>query len=349
MLEQIIKDKILEKNYITVKDFINISLFHPEFGYYINKNPLGQKSDFTTSPEISQIFGEIIAFYLIDFWQKEFPGQKINLVEMGAGRAILMLDFLRIAKQIPNFFQNISIHIVEINEKLTKIQQENLKNFNVKWWKNFDDFSENCQNLPIFFISNELFDCFAIDQFILEDDIWYQRILILEENHLKIDKIRTKTDILSLIPEIFRKNLKNNAIFEENIAAQQFMEKLSKKIAKNNGIAINIDYGYYENFFKDTLQSIKNHKFNDFLKNIGQSDLTSHTDFYKLTEIAMQNNLNVNFMTQREFLLSNGLELRRKVLLESVKTEKDLINNAINRLIDHDQMGDLFKFMIAFP
>jgi NADH dehydrogenase [ubiquinone] 1 alpha subcomplex assembly factor 7 len=349
MLEQIIKNKILEKDYITIQDFINISLFHPEFGYYIRKNPLGKGSDFITSPEISQIFGEIIAFYLIDFWQRKFPNQEINLVEMGAGQAVLMLDFLNIAKQMPYFFQKINIHIIEINEKLTKIQQENLKNFNVKWWKNFDNFSENCQNLPIFFISNELFDCFAIDQFILEDDIWYQRIIILEENQLKIDKIKAKNDILSLIPKKFRKNLKNKAIFEENIAAQEFMAKLLQKIAKNNGIAINIDYGYYENSFKDTLQSIKNHKFNNILTNIGQSDLTSHIDFYKLTKIAMRNNLNVNFMTQREFLLSNGLELRRKILLESAKTEKDLINNAINRLIDQDQMGDLFKFMIAFP
>ena len=215
MLEKLVRDKIAQENYITIKDFINLSLFHPEFGYYINQNPIGKDADFTTSPEISQIFGEIIAFFLIDFWQRKYPNQQINLIEMGAGQGTLMSDFLRIARQIPAFYQNINIHIIEINQKLIKIQQNRLKDFDIKWWNNFDEFSQNCQNLPIFFISNELFDCFAIDQFILEDDIWYQKVLILEENQLKFDKIKVKTDINLSIPKEFQKNLKNGSILKK--------------------------------------------------------------------------------------------------------------------------------------
>jgi len=348
MLEKLVRDKIAQENYITIKDFINLSLFHPEFGYYINQNPIGKDADFTTSPEISQIFGEIIAFFLIDFWQRKYPNQQINLIEMGAGQGTLMSDFLRIARQIPAFYQNINIHIIEINQKLIKIQQNRLKDFDIKWWNNFDEFSQNCQNLPIFFISNELFDCFAIDQFILEDDIWYQKVLILEENQLKFDKIKVKTDINLSIPKEFQKNLKNGSIFEKNIAAEEFIRKLSEKISQNNGIAINIDYGYYENFFKDTLQSVKNHKFNNILENIGKSDFTSYVNFHQLAKISMQNKLNVNFMTQIEFLLSNGLELRHKILVQSAKKDQDKISLAIDRLIDKNKMGDIFKVMVNY-
>ena len=223
-----------------------------------------------------------------------------------------------------------------------------MKDFDIKWWNNFDEFSQNCQNLPIFFISNELFDCFAIDQFILEDDIWYQKVLILEENQLKFDKIKVKTDINLSIPKEFQKNLKNGSIFEKNIAAEEFIRKLSEKISQNNGIAINIDYGYYENFFKDTLQSVKNHKFNNILENIGKSDFTSYVNFHQLAKISMQNKLNVNFMTQREFLLSNGLELRHKILVQSAKKDQDKISLAIDRLIDKNKMGDIFKVMVNY-
>jgi SAM-dependent MidA family methyltransferase len=346
-LQEIIKNKILQESYITIKDFINLSLFHPEFGYYIQKNPIGKNSDFTTSPEISQIFGEIIAFFIIDFWQRKYPNQKINLVEMGAGCGTLMSDFLRIAFQVPSFFQKINIHIIEINQELKNIQQQKLSNFKIKWWQNFDDFSQNCQNLPLFFFSNELFDCFAIDQFILQDDIWWQKIIILEQNKLKFDKIKTKIDINQLIAHQFKKNLKNNAIFEKNIAAEEFMQKLSAKIAINKGIAINIDYGYYQNNFKDTLQAIKNHKYSNILENIGNSDITSYVNFYQLAKISLENQLNVNFMTQRDFLLSNGLELRKKILLQSLTNNQNNINKSIERLIDNKQMGNLFKVMIS--
>ncbi len=134
------------------------------------------------------------------------------------------------------------------------------------------------------------------------------------------------------------------------MAAENFMDRLSTEVCKRGGIAINIDYGYYMNFFKDTLQSVKSHKFSNILNDIGKSDITSHVNFYKLAKISINNELNVNFMTQREFLLSNGLDLRSKILLQSVKTKKEvaMMNSDIGRLIDEDQMGNLFKVMIAY-
>lgn len=343
----IIKDKIRKQGGISIKDFIEIALFHPQYGYYINYDPIGKDADFTTSPEISQIFGEIIAFFLIDFWQRKYPKQQVNLVEMGAGHGTLMSDILRTARNFPDFYQNININIIEINQKLKKIQQDKLQDFDIKFWSNFDEFAQNSTKIPLFFLSNELFDCFAIDQFIFQDALWYQKIVTLKENNLKFDKIQAKIDINSLIPQEFKKNIKNGTIFEQNIAAENFMAKLSKYIAKNAGIAINIDYGYYENQFYDTLQSVKKHKFNNILYNIGKSDITSHVNFYKLAEISLKNGLNVNFMTQREFLLSNGLELRKKILLQSAKSNKQILTSAIDRLIDNNQMGNLFKVIVA--
>ena len=163
-MNKYLKSLIKLQGPLTVSQFMNEALFHPKFGYYTNNQPIGRDGDFITAPEISQVFGELIAAYQVNLWQNNYNSQEINLVEMGAGKGTLMHDILRFASKIPNFLEKTTVNIIELSPKLQEIQKKNLQDFKIKWWSSFDDFYENNQEKPIFFLANELFDCFAINQ-----------------------------------------------------------------------------------------------------------------------------------------------------------------------------------------
>lgn len=325
---------------------MNEALFNPKFGYYTTKNPIGKKGDFITSPEISQVFGELIGVYLVNIWQNNYSSQKISLVEMGAGHGTLMKDLLNFTQKIPGFLQNCSLNIVEISPKLKEIQQQNLKNFNIKWWKNFTDFSKENQQ-PIFFIANELLDCFPINQYLKINNCWQEKLVGL--NNEKLDFFLAKEDqkLNQILDQLTKNEAKNGAIFEHSPILENFLSELFFAIKQNNGIGILIDYGFEKNEFKNTLQAVKSHQFSNILENIGQSDLTSLVNFSHLKGLAKNQQLQNWVITQKEFLESLGIEIRRQKLLENKSdSEKKLIDSSINRLISENEMGELFKFFI---
>ncbi len=345
-----------------ISHFTSRALFHPTSGYYRTRNPL---DDFVTAPEISQVFGELIAAYLLQISstkkskdlhplvaQLEAMPQtrnlplnrgKISLVEMGAGKGTLLRDILVSVKklaekknlQAADFLEHTMFHIIEINEVLKKIQQENLKNFSVTWHENFSDFLREADE--IFFISNELFDCFPIDQFVKTDIGWCERLI-------GSGKFITKNfdpEIHQFVQNLVQVDAPFGAVFEHSFAAKSFMAQLCEALKTRGGIAINFDYGYVKTEFANTLQAVKNHQKVEVLKNVGEADITAHVDFSALEKIAKNFELNSSLITQREFLISLGIEERRKILPPSE-------NSAIDRLISLDQMGELFKTHIIW-
>ena len=175
----------MNKRY-SLSQIINEALFSKDNGYYRYKNPLGKDGDFITSPEISQIFGEIIAGYFLHIF---FANKaKLSFVEVGAGRGFLMRDILKSINNLANkknaialdFLSHATFHIIEINTSLIAIQKQNLQEFlpsiNIKWHENFANFLSE-KNGQIFLLSNELFDCFAIDQFVKTNKGWCKRLI----------------------------------------------------------------------------------------------------------------------------------------------------------------------------
>lgn len=175
--------------HLKISEFINFLLFDESFGYYKNKVPIGKAGDFITAPEISQIFGELTAAYLLQIFSIRKP--YFSLVEMGAGRGLWLNDILQTINKLAannnqlalDFLSRSSFHIIEINPKLIKIQQEQLRQFTISWHQNFDEFL-TCQKGEIYFISNELFDCFAIDQFLKTDIGWCERMIDLIDDFM---------------------------------------------------------------------------------------------------------------------------------------------------------------------
>lgn len=331
-----------------VSDFIQDALFHPQRGYYRTKNPLGKDSDFITAPEISQAFGEVIAVYLLQLVSAR--KSRIALVEMGAGKGTLFFDILSSIKKLAeknvssalDLFERATFSIVEINPVLRKTQQEKLREFSVAWYENFSEIK--LENRELFFLSNELFDCFPIDQFVLTEIGWCERLVdgnkfVLAPFVKKIHQ-EIENEIACLAPI--------GAVFERSDQARQFMSQLCEVLKTQGGVAINIDYGYIKNEFANTLQALKNHQKVDVLKEPGSADITSLVDFAALGKIAKNHGLNSSLVSQKDFLIGLGIEERRKVLLKKNPEKKSEINSAIDRLIDSNQMGDLFKCLIVW-
>jgi len=337
------------------------SLYNPETGYYLTKNPIGSENDFITAPEISQIFGEVMAIYLLHIAQNF--NEKIALVEMGAGRGVWFYDILftihklaqNNAKIAIDFLQKTNFNIIEINRELTKIQQQKLKNYKINWFQNFAEF-ENNNSLPILFISNELFDCFPIDQYVKTQNGWQEK-LVHSDDKQNLSKgrfvIRNFDEeihrfVMEKIGEDEANKAKIGAVFEHNEMAQNLMNLLCLAIKKRGGILINFDYGYNFYEFANTLQVLKNHQKIDFFQGLKKADITALVDFTALDKIAKKQQLKTSLISQREFILNlNGSERLQNLIKENPWQKEDLTHR-FNRLIDPKQMGELFKVMIIW-
>jgi NADH dehydrogenase [ubiquinone] 1 alpha subcomplex assembly factor 7 len=387
--ENYLKNLIDHTGPMSVADFMNEALFNPKYGYYQKKLAIGKSGDFITSPEISQVFGEIIAAYLLNFFitknsDKNFNSgdfsDVISVVEMGAGRGTLIKDILISLKKLSDngiagakyFLQSCSFNIIEISPRLKKIQQENLQKITshlaikINWYQDFQEFKASNNNQEIYFIANELFDCFAINQFILTDDrssnqqLWHEIKIAVEKSNQQENFKFFSADFNPMIDEMVKKlvadevldddvEFNQGAIFEHSFAAANFMQELASYIKSNSGLALIFDYGYIKNRLVNSLQAVKNHQHVEIFKEIGDCDITVLVNFSMLERIAKNCGLNSSLITQREFLISLGIEQRRQILLRNKNdSEKLEINSAINRLIDKDQMGELFKCMILW-
>jgi len=310
------------KGSITVSEYMELCLYHPEFGYYTTRNPLGGESDFLTAPETSQMFGEMIGVCLQDLWHR-MGEPAIHMVEIGPGQGTLMQDLLRIAPQ--GFRDVMKLHMVEVSPVLSGEQQKRINHPNACWYKTLDEALKECLG-PTFIIANELFDALPIQQQVKTVDGWQERCVTVVDG------------ALVFTPE-------GTAIKENCPLAQAYMGLMSDHIAQYEGIALYIDYGYMGPAVGDTLQALRQHAFHDVLKDPGLADLTAHVDFGALMGFAKGVNVH-GPTTQGRFLFELGILLRAEGLKKNASLEQSQqIDRALHRLLDASQMGELFKVM----
>ena len=339
------KIKLLNnKKNLRLDKFIDLALYQRN-GYYLNKKPIGRKFDFVTSPEISQMFGEIIGVYLLYHW-KEKINSKFNLIELGPGNGTLFKDIERTAKILPNFFENANVNLIEINKELRKIQKKNLNYFKqskIRWSKALNFKSK----LPSIIYSNEFFDCFPVRQFLNNNNNWFERYVKFNEKENKYFSINKRVIGKKILD--YLNKYKRQKIYEVSFSRNKYFDQICKYLKKNRGMCILIDYGYNKKLKSFTLQAIYNHKKTSIFENIGQQDISSHVNFSELIEIAKQNKLQINeFVSQRDFLIKYGiLERKKKLLNKNSNLKKNLIDEEVDRLINVDRMGNLFKCLVV--
>ena len=339
------KIKLLNnKTNLRLDKFIELALYERS-GYYLSKKPIGRKFDFITSPEISQMFGEIIGVYLLYHWREKI-NSKFNLIELGPGNGTLFKDIERTAQILPNFFEKADINLIEINRKLIKIQKDNLNYFTLSKikWSNALNFRSK---LPSIIYSNEFFDCFPVRQFFNSNNNWFEKYVKFNEKENKYYSINKRVNSKKTLDYLSK--YKKQKIYEVSYSRNKYFEEICKYLKKSRGMCILIDYGYDEKIKHFTLQSICNHKKTSIFENIGQQDISSHVNFSELIEIAKQKKLKINeFASQRDFLIKYGiLERKKKLLTKNSNLKKNLIDEEVDRLINVNRMGNLFKCLVV--
>lgn len=351
-----ILQEIDERGGITLGDYMLHALADPDEGYYMQQMPLGVEGDFVTSPEISQVFGELLGVWVAECWQVQ-GRPKADVVEVGPGLGTLMDDFLRATKHVPGFHEAIDVHMVETSPKLRKHQRYALgdRHPRIRWHEQVPQGEK-----PLFILGNEFFDALPIEQYIAVEGGFRQRMVVRGEEDDTLafglgEELHAKLPLR--YPSIGRGELDEGEIVEVSPVSQEVLRPIAARIARHGGAALFIDYGYEHPqdsapLVGDTFQAVRKHRFHDVLEAPGSADLTAHVDFSTLAQVAVNTGAYVPpVLSQREFLLRMGGELRMTQLERNARSElvRDNIRKGFARLIDPQEMGELFRVMAVMP
>ncbi len=342
-----LKRQIAQTGPISVAEYMAACLFDPHDGYYTTREPFGRTGDFITAPEISQMFGELIAVSLATAWQSVGMPDRIVIAEIGPGRGTLMADMLRSWQRIaPQFSASASFFMIDASTRLAEKQKATLQDLDctISWIKTVDDLP----HLPLFLVGNELFDAIPARQFVKTGGRWFERMIGLGRD----DELVFTAGASELTPQTLpaaASHEPDGAIFEIAPAREALAGLVSDHIVNHGGAALFFDYGHFEPGFGDTLQAVQNHHYVDALANPGKADLTSHVDFSALAAIAADQGAKSAFLTQGEFLLQMGiLERAGQLGAGANEPERRQIEQAVERLAGPEEMGNLFKSMAVF-
>ncbi len=333
---------------IPVSEYMALCLFDPQHGYYTTREPFGAGGDFITAPEISQMFGELVAAWLYQAWLANGRPMPATIAEIGPGRGTLMKDMLRTWSRIdPAFFSAATFALVETSPRLAAIQRDTLgpAAARITWHESVATLGD----APLFIVGNELFDALPIRQFVQTAAGWRERMVGLDENGV----LAFFAGMASLDPALLPSGAASapqGAILELAPARNALMAEIAARISARDGAGLFIDYGYLQPGVGDTLQALKDHVFDDVLAHPGEADLTSHVDFAALSDVAQAHGLRAMTATQGSFLLAMGLLERAGNLgANADEAGRDAISAQVERLAGPDQMGDLFKVLAVLP
>ncbi len=319
-LEKTIRERIAADGPMDVATFMEMAVLH----YYATRDPFGAKGDFTTAPEISQMFGELIGAWAADVWMK-LGRPKFQLIECGPGRGTLMMDALRAAAKAPGFIDAAQIVLMENSPLLIEKQKALLKDYKVEWVDNLNHPVIQSSRHPVILLANEFLDALPITQKAGEEP----RTVIVHRGRLKFEPSRGE-------------------ITEASPARENFVRGVAKLLKARKGVALFIDYGYDGPAAGDTLQAVKEHHYISALDLVGEVDLTAHVDFTPLRKAGMEEGLLVlGPVAQGDFLRRLGIAERADALLQNAKDMKQRgeVAAAHARLTSSSQMGRLFKVM----
>ncbi len=248
-------------------------------GYYVTRDPLGASGDFTTAPEVSQMFGELIGLWMAAMWTQMGSPENIRVVELGPGRGTLMKDALRAVKVLPAFPEAMVLHLVEISPVLRAQQQRTLADIGVPvYWH--DTLADVPKGTTIV-VANEFFDALPVDQAVKTDRGWHERRVGIDADGKLVFTVAPDPiphfDIM--LPPPLRAAAEG-AIFEWR--SERAAMDLGRRLADERGAALVIDYGHVESELGDTLQAVGRHAYADVLSSPGNIDLTAHVDFQAL-------------------------------------------------------------------
>ena len=340
-----IKKLIKSAGPMPVWRYMELCLMHPRHGYYLSRDPLGREGDFTTAPEVSQMFGELLGLWAASVWKAMGSPPLLRLIELGPGRGTMMADALRAMRVLPPLYQALSIHLVEINPVLREKQKAALSGSrDIAWHDTIDDVPDG----PAIIFANEYFDVLPIHQVVKRETGWHERTVEIDSTgELAFGAAPEPTPHFDvLLPSLVRA-APSGAVFEWRPDAE--IMKIASRVRDQDGAALITDYGHLRSDAGDTLQAIARHSFTDPLKNPGQADVTAHVDFQALVRAAEDLGARVHGpVPQGDFLRRLGIETRAMTLMAKASPEvSEDISGALKRLVTGGRggMGSMFKVL----
>lgn len=331
---------IRDEGPLSISRYMALCLGHPRHGYYMTRDPFGAQGDFTTAPEISQMFGELIGLWAGTVWRMMGEPASVRLIELGPGRGTLMADALRAARALPGFRDALSVHLVEMSPVLRQAQARTLAGMADPIWH---DGVADALDGPAIVIANEFLDALPLDQFVRTQDGWRERLVGLDMQGGLAFGLATEPETA------FSLDAPQGAVIEQPLAALDVVATVSHHLAQAGGAALFIDYGASRSGFGDTLQAVKSQLYADPLTEPGEADLTVHVDFERMAQAGLRAGASVNGpVTQRDFLGALGLAQRAQALSGKATPEQgQAISAAFDRLTELGTtgMGELFKVL----
>jgi SAM-dependent MidA family methyltransferase len=319
---------------LSIADYMADCLTHPVHGYYTTRDPLGVEGDFTTAPEISQMFGEMLGLCLAQTWLDHGAPAPFALAELGPGRGTLMADLLRAAKAVPGFLDAMELHLVELSPALRARQAAALGGHRPVWHERLADLPA----LPLLLVANEFLDALPIRQFLRQGGGWAERVVGAEGDRLVFG--RAPPVPLATLSHRLADTVEGDLV-EVSTATEAVAEEIGARVVAQGGAALIVDYGGWRSL-GDTFQALRGHRKVDPLDAPGQADLTAHVDFEALARAARRSGAAVTAMTtQGAFLDRLGIMARARALARGDRSERIAAEH--RRLTHPEEMGDLFK------
>jgi NADH dehydrogenase [ubiquinone] 1 alpha subcomplex assembly factor 7 len=334
---------IADEGPIPISRYMALCLGHPRHGYYMTRDPFGAAGDFTTAPEISQMFGEMIGLWAGHLWQAMGAPSRFALVEIGPGRGTLMADMLRATRIVPGLHAAALVHLVETSPVLREVQAKTLAGNAEPVWH---DRVETALDGPVIVVANELLDALPLDQFVMTQQGWRERLVGLDDEGKLAFGLAGEALSGGALPPMTGHV---GAVLEQPAVALGLVSEVASHLARCGGGALFIDYGSMQSGFGDTLQAMRRHVFVDPLAEPGDADLTVHVDFARMAQAALRSGAAVHGpVRQGDFLLALGLAERAQALSGKATPEQvQAIRAAFDRLTERGEtgMGELFKVL----
>ncbi|WP_404479293.1 class I SAM-dependent methyltransferase [Novosphingobium sp. BL-52-GroH] len=314
--------------------------------YYAGKDPLGSGGDFITAPEISQMFGELVGLWMVDIWTRAGTPGPVHYVELGPGRGTLARDALRAMKR-----QGLEpqVHFVEGSEALRALQREAVPQ--AQW---HDDLATLPDDAPILLVANEFLDALPVRQLVRTPQGWRERMVDWQaagaDGKARFLPVAGDKPMDAALPEHL-KDSPEQTLVETCPGAATVTDEIARRLAGQGGAALLIDYGYAEPRTGSTLQALKDHAKVDPFALPGEADLTCLVDFAAMAQVALAGGArHLGTVTQGAFLRALGIDMRAAQLAAVAPQQSSAILGARDRLVDEEQMGELFKVMgLAAP
>ena len=324
---------------LTVADFMHECLAHPDQGYYATRDPLGAAGDFTTAPEISQMFGEMAGVWLAAVWKAMGAPEPVRLVELGPGRGTLLADALR-AGRSAGLSAAADVWLVETSPALRAVQGDRVPR--ARWASTLAEVPEG----PLLLVANEFFDALPVRAFLLGPEGWRERLLGLEGGRLAWGLSPALPEAVA--PRPAGAVPPGHDWVESCPALEPLAGEIARRLGAQGGAALIVDYG----FTRDrppgpTLQAVRGHARVDPLEAPGECDLTWLVDFAALARAL--DGLATAVTTQGAFLAGMGIGARAEALARARPEAAGTVADALERLTAPDGMGGLFKVLAAWP